>query len=78
MFNLQVVRDSIEGFGTDEDSLTRGIVTRAEIDLMKARGEYYNMYNTSMDNAIIGDVSGDYKDFLLTLLGSNIWSLFFF
>ncbi|KAG5402203.1 hypothetical protein IGI04_016810 [Brassica rapa subsp. trilocularis] len=68
----KVVRDSIEGFGTDEDSLTRGIVTRAEVDLMKARGEYYNMYNTSMDNAIIGDVSGDYKDFLLTLLGSNI------
>ncbi|KAF3582504.1 hypothetical protein DY000_02035586 [Brassica cretica] len=68
----KVVRDSIEGFGTDEDSLTRGIVTRAEIDLMKARGEYFNMYNTSMDNAIIGDVSGDYKDFLLTLLGSNI------
>ncbi|KAF8086828.1 hypothetical protein N665_0611s0013 [Sinapis alba] len=68
----KVVRDSIEGFGTDEDSLTRGIVTRAEVDLMKARGEYFNMYSTSMDNAIIGDVSGDYKDFLLTLLGSNI------
>ncbi|CAN8287248.1 unnamed protein product [Cochlearia groenlandica] len=68
----KVVRDSIEGFGTDEDSLTRAIVTRAEIDLMKARGEYYNMYNSSMDNAIVGDVSGGYKDFLLTLLGSNI------
>ncbi|CAH8362912.1 unnamed protein product [Eruca vesicaria subsp. sativa] len=68
----KVVRDSIEGFGTDEDSLTRAIVTRAEIDLMKVRGEYFNMYNSSMDNAIIGDVSGDYKDFLLTLLGSKI------
>lgn len=75
MFNyvyLQVVRDSIEGFGTDEDSLTRAIVMRAEIDLMKVRGEYFNMYNASMDNAIIGDVSGDYKDFLMTLLGSKI------
>lgn len=69
---LQVVYDSIEGFGTDEDALTRAIVTRAEIDLMKVRGEYFNMYNSSMDNAIIGDVSGDYKDFLLTLLGSKI------
>ncbi|KFK36779.1 hypothetical protein AALP_AA4G169600 [Arabis alpina] len=68
----KVVRDSIEGFGTDEDALTRAIVTRAEIDLMKVRGEFYNMYNSSMDNAIIGDVSGDYKDFLITLLGSKI------
>ncbi|WZZ40135.1 hypothetical protein YC2023_036394 [Brassica napus] len=68
----KVVRDSIEGFGTDEDSLTRAIVMRAEIDLMKVRGEYFNMYNASMDNAIIGDVSGDYKDFLMTLLGSKI------
>lgn len=72
MCYCQVVRDSIEGFGTDEDSLTRAIVTRAEIDLMKVRGEFYNMYNSSMDNAIIGDVSGDYKDFLITLLGSKI------
>nr|AAF14580.1 AnnAt3 [Arabidopsis thaliana] len=68
----KVVRDSIEGFGTDEDSLTRAIVTRAEIDLMKVRGEYFNMYNTSMDNAITGDISGDYKDFIITLLGSKI------
>ncbi|KAJ0262314.1 Annexin D3 [Hirschfeldia incana] len=68
----KVVHDSIEGFGTDEDSLTRAIVMRAEIDLMKVRGEYFNMYNASMDNAIIGDVSGDYKDFLMTLLGSKI------
>ncbi|KAL1193711.1 Annexin D3 [Cardamine amara subsp. amara] len=68
----KVVRDSIEGFGTDEDSLTRAIVTRAEIDLMKVRGEFFNMYNSSMDNAIIGDASGDYKDFLITLLGSKI------
>ncbi|XP_023640215.1 annexin D3 isoform X2 [Capsella rubella] len=68
----KVVRDSIEGFGTDEDSLTRAIVTRAEIDLMKVRGEYFNMYNTSMDNAIVGDISGYYKDFLITLLGSKI------
>uniref|UniRef100_A0A1J3GKD3 Annexin n=1 Tax=Noccaea caerulescens TaxID=107243 RepID=A0A1J3GKD3_NOCCA len=68
----KVIYDSIEGFGTDEDALTRAIVTRAENDLMKVRGEYFNMYNSSMDNAIIGDVSGDYKDFLLTLLGSKI------
>lgn len=68
----QVVRNSIIGLGTDEDSLTRAIITRAEIDMMKVRGEYNNMYKSSLDSAVIGDTSGDYKDFLLTLLGAKI------
>lgn len=68
----EVIGSSIIGLGTDEDSLTRAIVTRAEIDTMKIRGEYYNMYNTSLDNAVIGDTSGDYKNFLMTLLGARI------
>lgn len=63
---------SIEGFGTDEDSLTRAIVTRAEIDMMNIRGEYFNAYQTSMDNAVIGDTSGDYKKLLMTLLGAKV------
>lgn len=68
----QVIGNSIIGLGTDEDSLTRAIVTRAEIDTMKIRGEYYNMYNTGLDNAVIGDTSGDYRNFLMTLLGARI------
>ncbi|PKI63012.1 annexin D3 [Punica granatum] len=68
----EVVQNSIIGIGTDEDMLTRAIVTRAEVDMMKVRGEYFNMYKSSMDNAVIGDTSGDYKNFLLTLLGAKI------
>ena len=69
----QVIRNSIIGLGTDEDSLTRAIVTRAEIDTMKIRGEYNNMYNSSLDTAVIDDTSGDYKNFLMTLLGARMW-----
>ncbi|KAI6675961.1 hypothetical protein NL676_036757 [Syzygium grande] len=68
----EVVGTSIIGLGTDEDSLTRAIITRAEIDMMKVRGEYNNLYKGSLDSAVIGDTSGDYKDFLLTLLGAKI------
>ncbi|XP_040991257.1 annexin D3 isoform X1 [Juglans microcarpa x Juglans regia] len=68
----EVIGNSIIGLGTDEDSLTRAIVSRAEIDTMKIRGEYYNMYNSSLDNAVIGDTSGYYKNFLMTLLGAKI------
>ncbi|XP_047342140.1 annexin D3 [Impatiens glandulifera] len=68
----EVIRASIVGFGTDEDSLTRAIVMRAEIDMMKVRGMYFIKNKTSLDNAVIGDTSGYYMDFLMTLLGANI------
>lgn len=67
----KVIRDSIVGLGTDEDSLNRAIVTRAEIDLLKVRFEYANMYKSSLDDDVIGDTSGDYMEFLLTLLGKR-------
>ncbi|XWS65536.1 hypothetical protein CRYUN_Cryun05aG0121600 [Craigia yunnanensis] len=68
----EVVQTSIIGLGTDDDSLTRAIVTRAEIDMMKVRGEYFNIYKSNLDNAVIGDSSGDYKNFLVTLLDEKI------
>ncbi|KAF9596867.1 hypothetical protein IFM89_013915 [Coptis chinensis] len=68
----EVVRASIVGFGTDEDSLTRAIVTRAEIDMMNIKGEYNNVFKTSLDSAVTDDTSGYYKDFLLTLLGARL------
>ncbi|MCE3050509.1 hypothetical protein HAX54_047403 [Datura stramonium] len=68
----EVVRASIVGLGTDEDSLTRAIVTRAEVDMMKVRGEYFMENKTSLDNAVIGDTSGDYMKFLMTLLGAKV------
>lgn len=68
----EAIGNSIIGWGTDEDMLTRAIVTRSEIDMMKVRGEYFNMYKSSMDDAVTGDTSGDYKNFLLTLLGAEV------
>ncbi|XP_058079341.1 annexin D3-like [Magnolia sinica] len=67
----EVIRSSIVGIGTDEDSLTRAIVTRAEIDMLKIKEAYYKENKGSLVDAVIGDTSGDYKDFLLTLLGEG-------
>ncbi|KAJ0978849.1 hypothetical protein J5N97_014323 [Dioscorea zingiberensis] len=67
---VEVVRNSIVGLGTDEDSLTRAIVTRAEIDLKNIKEEYKIRYKTTVNADVIGDTSGDYKNFLLTLVGS--------
>ena len=40
--------------------------------MMKVRGEYFNIYKSNLDDAVIGDSSGDYKNFLVTLLGKKI------
>ncbi|GAB4832256.1 hypothetical protein Ancab_006271 [Ancistrocladus abbreviatus] len=65
------MRASIEGLGTDGDSLTRAIVWRAEVDMVKIEEEYLKMYGSSIDNAVAGDTSGDYKEFPLTSIGKE-------
>ncbi|KAK4285396.1 hypothetical protein QN277_002096 [Acacia crassicarpa] len=68
----KVVRDSIIGLGTDEESLNRAVINRAEIDMFRVREEYAAMYNEDIEGAIIRDTSGHYKEFLITLLGKRI------
>lgn len=55
--------------GTDEDALNCVIVTRAEKDLKNITELYHKRNNVSLDQAISKETSGDYKAFLLALLG---------
>nr|GMD71894.1 annexin D3-like isoform X2 [Ipomoea batatas] len=69
----EVVRASVLGLGTNEDSLTQAMVTRAEIDLAEVRGEYEKITtSSSLDQAVADDTSGDYRDFLMALLGAQL------
>ncbi|WKA02160.1 hypothetical protein VitviT2T_020381 [Vitis vinifera] len=69
----EVIRASTVGYWTkDEDSLTRAIVTQAEIDMTKIKGEYFKMNNTSLDDVVRRDASGVYKSFLMALIGAKI------
>ncbi|GAB4835707.1 hypothetical protein Ancab_000617 [Ancistrocladus abbreviatus] len=65
------IRASIEGLGTNGDSLTIAIVRRAEVDMVKIKEEYLKMYGSSIDSAIASDTSGDSKEFLLTSIGAK-------
>ncbi|KAF8396232.1 hypothetical protein HHK36_017846 [Tetracentron sinense] len=67
----KVLRNVIDKVGTDEDALSRVIVTRAEKDLEEIKELYKKRNNASLEHAVPKDTSGDYKDFLLTLLGSK-------
>ncbi|KAK4738377.1 hypothetical protein R3W88_002074 [Solanum pinnatisectum] len=71
----EVVKVSTDGLGTNEDSLSRAIVTRTEIDMIKIKEEYLKMKDTILDHAVADDTSGYYREFLMTLLGANDSSL---
>ncbi|KAJ0450680.1 putative annexin [Helianthus annuus] len=67
----KVVRNAIKKGGTNEDALTRVIVTRAEKDLKVIMEQYYKRNSVPLDQAVAKETSGHYKRFLLTLLGKE-------
>ncbi|KAB1199579.1 Annexin-like protein RJ4 [Morella rubra] len=67
----KVLRNAIKGVGSDEDALIRVIVTRAERDLRDIKELYLQRNSVSLDHAVAKETSGDYKAFLLTLLGKE-------
>ncbi|TKY49685.1 Annexin protein RJ4 [Spatholobus suberectus] len=67
----KVLRNAIKKFGTDEDGLSRVVVTRTEKDLKDIKELYYKRNSVHLEDAVSKDTSGDYKKFILTLLGKQ-------
>lgn len=63
------MRSALKRVGTDEDGLTRVVVTRAEKDLKDIKELYYKRNSVHLEDEVAKEISGDYKKFLLTLLG---------
>ncbi|GMI81626.1 ANNEXIN 8, annexin 8 [Hibiscus trionum] len=70
-YYAKVLRAAINTEGTDEDALSRVIVTRAEKDLKEINEVYLKRNNVSVDEAVARDCSGDYKAFIMALLGAD-------
>ncbi|XP_016396574.1 annexin A1-like [Sinocyclocheilus rhinocerous] len=62
---------AMKGLGTNTDTLTRIIVSRSEIDLLKIIQEYKRMYGKTLQEAILKETSGDYEKILLALCGTQ-------
>uniref|UniRef100_A0A672MX19 Annexin n=1 Tax=Sinocyclocheilus grahami TaxID=75366 RepID=A0A672MX19_SINGR len=62
---------AMKGLGTNTDTLTRILVSRSEIDLLKIIQEYKRMYGKPLQEAILQETSGDYEKILLTLCGTQ-------
>ncbi|XP_027362003.1 annexin D5-like [Abrus precatorius] len=71
MYFAKILRKSMKGVGTDDSRLIRVIVTRTEIDMYHIKIAYYKRYEKPLTHAVRSDTSGNYKDFLLQLLGSD-------
>lgn len=67
----KVLSDAIHKRGTDEDALTRVVVTRAERDLAEIKDMFYKRNSVTLEQAVAKETSGDYKKFILTLLGQE-------
>ena len=62
---------SMKGLGTDDDTLCRVMVSRCEVDMVQIKEEFQRKYKQTLAMFISDDVSGDYKDLCLALLGEQ-------
>uniref|UniRef100_A0A182PZD6 Annexin n=1 Tax=Anopheles farauti TaxID=69004 RepID=A0A182PZD6_9DIPT len=60
---------AMDGLGTDDKTLIRIIVSRAEIDLQNIKDEFEQMYNKTLLSAVKSETSGDYKRALCAIIG---------
>ena len=58
---------SIKGLGTDEEMLSRVLVSRCELDMAEIRDIYKKKYNNDLKEDIIGDTSGAYQKLCIFL-----------
>jgi hypothetical protein len=58
---------AMKGTGTDEDSLSRILISRFELDMEDIRNIYKNKYNSNLKDDIISDTSGPYQKLCLYL-----------
>nr|CAB3504692.1 unnamed protein product [Digitaria exilis] len=67
----KVLHKAMKGIGTSDSTLIRVVVTRAEIDMQYIKAEYHRMYKRSLADAIHSETSGNYRTFLLSLVGRD-------
>ncbi|XP_062172233.1 annexin D5 [Alnus glutinosa] len=65
----KVLHKAMKGLGTDDTTLIRIIVTRAEIDMQYIKSEYQKKHGKRLNDAVHSETSGHYRAFLLSLVG---------
>ena len=63
------INNAIKGFGTNEENLTRVLISRCDIDMPLIREMYEYKYKNSLKDDIINDTSGNYQKLCAFLAG---------
>ncbi|XP_059470122.1 annexin B10-like isoform X4 [Neocloeon triangulifer] len=70
LFYANRLHKAMDGFGTNDTTLIRIIISRSEIDLANIKRAYEKIYNKTLISAVKqSETSGDYKKALLALIG---------
>ncbi|KAK1439348.1 hypothetical protein QVD17_05164 [Tagetes erecta] len=67
----KLLRKATKGLGTDDKTVLRIIVTRTEMDMQYIKAEYHKKYCKSLNEVVHSETSGNYRNFLISLLGPN-------
>ncbi|KAM9455600.1 annexin A3b [Clarias gariepinus] len=70
-YMAELLNKSMKGGGTNEELLTRIMVSRSEIDMVDIKVEYKKLFGRSLYSDIESDTSGDYRKTLLGLCGAD-------
>ena len=62
------IKKAIEGFGTDNKTLIRILITRCEVDMNIIKKYYKQLYKKDMIEDIKSDISGDYQKLMIELI----------
>lgn len=62
------IKKAIEGFGTDNKTLIRILITRCEVDMNIIKRYYKQLYKKDMVEDIKNDISGDYQKLMIELI----------
>ncbi|XP_063313267.1 annexin A1-like [Pelobates fuscus] len=60
---------AMKGIGTRDQTLTRVMVSRSEIDMKNIKAEYETLYKKSLREALQEETKGDYQTVLIALCG---------
>jgi len=71
LFFAERLYRSMKGAGTDDSTLIRIVVSRAELDLAHAASAFHRQFGKTLADFIKGDCSGDYRRLLLTIVGNR-------
>jgi len=64
----EVLYRSMKGMGTDDRTLIRTVLSRCEIDLGEIKKRFQKLHQKTLDKAIKGETSGDYRKIMLMIV----------